>query len=296
MWEQFAKHLRQLSSPRVVICALGKEAMNPRFMVSFRRTVLFYQPNTTFEMNDACSTSMIGFPADRGQQAANLGNVTSVLSQGNPIVAVFHVDWSEPIPKPTEITKVGYTGLEFNSAFYDQAVAFRQRFGDYIHLQWRMEKADRGRDTKYTACAVAAIQHVRDLARNTSVNQVYFSSDLGRDGVPWSNSFGGTVPKDALNAINLIYDEFPNLLTWVNVSAPMLSRYDMAVVGVMDRLIAMGSTYFVRGPKACSRVGAYVQSIAKWRKKRLASAREGRATRHDDFGNRIFNEVDEYTL
>lgn len=298
VWERYARYLRQLSSPRIVMCAFGKERVDPRHVAMFQRTVLFYQPNTTFEFDDACSMIGVGFPADPQQQEANLEAMMTVLGRDDPITAVFHFDWSEPIPKSAERASADYTGLEFSAQFYEQAMAFRQRVGDYIHLQWRMEKADGGRNTNYTACAVAAIQHVRSLAQNSSVGQVYFSSDVGRDGVPWSNSFGTGVPKDALNAIKLIYDEFPDLLTWVNVSAPMhLLRYDMAAVGVMDRLIAMGSTYFVRGPKECSRVGAYVQSIARWRKKRRASTRDTPGgTPRDDFGSKIMNEVDEYAL
>lgn len=296
-WERFAKQLRHLPSPRILVCAFGRERLDPRNLAMFYRTVLFYQPQATFYFDEVCGRGVVGFPADAALQEGNLKAMASVLSRDDPIIAVFHFDWSEALPRSSVLASDNYTGLAFSASFYDQAVAFRERFGDYIHLQWRMEKADGGLTTNFTACARAAIQHVKSLARNTSVAQVYFSSDVGRDGFPWSNSFHGTIPKDALNALNLIYAEFPNVLTWVNVSAPALPRYDMAAIGVIDRLIAMGSTYFVRGPKACSRVGAYVQSIAKWRKTRMATTRDGGAPTSDDgFGSRIMNEFDEYTL
>jgi hypothetical protein len=296
-WERYAKHLRRMAAPRILVCALGKDLLLSRYLTAFQRKVLFYQPNVTFAFDDACSTRTIGWPADRAQQVANLNTVSTVLGRDEPIIAIFHMDWSEPLPKAaTELSKLAYAGVDFSADFYARALEFRSRIGDYIHLQWRMEKADGGANTNYTACAVAAVQHVRALARRASVGRLYFSADVGRDGAPWSNSIGTAISKDALNAISLIYDEFPELLTWVNVTTPDLPRYDMAAVGVIDRLIAMGSTYFVRGPKDCSRVGAYVQSIEKWRRKRLASTSDISGAPRDALGSRIMNDVDEYTL
>lgn len=293
-WTRYIANLRQHRSPRLTMCALGKELILSRELTAFTRSVLFHQKNATFEWDDACSTTAIGRPVDRGRQMSIAENITSVLRRADPIIAMFHMDWSEPLPNHAQLAKLNYSGLEFSHTFYDHATAFRERVGDYVSLQWRTEKNTR-MTTNFSDCAVAAIRYVKELAQRTGIHPLYFSADVGRDGVPWSNSYSGTVPDDAVTAINLVHEAFPEVLTWVNVSTPNIQRYDMAVVGVIDRIIAMGSTYFVRGPDNCTRVGGYVGSIEKWRMAHL-NAEPGSTIHHKKFGVHVRNKVNVYPL
>lgn len=290
-WRAFADNLFYIPSPTVMVCVFGKQIFSGHRLSAFERVFRFYSNNATFHVNEDCVfDEMAGLVNDTTAAQRHSDRMDDVLTRPATatydIVAFFHFDYLDPIGPPRALGYLGYQGLDLSPNLYAAAIAFRDMYGDYIHLQWRMEKTD-GSVIDFPACARAAVAHVKAASARLGVTNVYVSADVGRDGLPWSASFDHKrpVPSGASSALRTIYAAFPRVLTWEDIPAPRGRIYDLAVVGVLEKMIAEGSTYYVGGSHQCARGGSYASSISEWRARR----RKDLHPRHPDFATNVQN-------
>lgn len=296
-WRAFADNLIRIPNPTVMVCVFGKQIFNKRRLAAFVRVLRFYSNNATFDTRDDCMFDMVRLGSPAMVPQAQSDRVDSVLvgesAAAYDVVAFFHLDWFFPVGVHRALVGVDYQGLDVSPDLYRAAIAFREHHGDYILLQWRMEKTV-GTAIDFPACAHAAVAHIKNASASLGIHNVYVSADVGRDGLPWSGSFGHErpVPAGAVAALDIIYAAFPRILTWEDIPGPRGRVYDLAVVGLLEKLIAQGATYFIRGTSECARTGSYSTSIAKWRQHRRTVTNP----RHPEFGHGLRNSAEWWSL
>ena len=117
----------------------------------------------------------------------------------------------------------------------------------------------------FAECARCAAKSILDMQKKNSVHTVYFSADIDLDGLPWSKSISYGNNSEAQQGLKVKQSMIPNLKTWRDIPTPRGSDYDLSTIGMLDRVIAMTSDFFVSGPPTCARGGSYVKSIEEWR-------------------------------
>jgi hypothetical protein len=256
-WGAFVDRLRD-AHVDALECSFGSERVGPKERSNAQRVVRFHTGSAQFTVPAGCNLAMSKWPTNQSALHKNLDMVDATLAHSPAdVILLHHQDYFQPIP----ITLLARYALTPGPFLFDRAAALRREIGPYIHLQWRTETAG----VNFTRCARCAAESVLRLQRETEIATVYFSADIDLDGLSWSNSVGDANNTLVQEGLRTITSMLPGLKTWKDIPAPRGSFYDLSVIGMLDRTVAMTADVFVSGPPVCARGGTYVSAIDQWR-------------------------------
>lgn len=261
-WDNFVNYLNNVDVA-VIECSFGVELVGQHQRAQMERKVRFHSIHARFTTPPGCNLpSTTSWPANATEQTWNLEMLDNELLHSEADVVVFyHLDWRFPVP----LHFLHDFKIDLSPTMFDHASKFRQKFGSYIHLQWRTEVRESETKVNFAECARCAAESILDMQKKKSIHTVYFSADIDLDGLPWSNSITYGNTSEAQQGLKVIQSMIPDLKTWRDLPTPRGSVYDLSTIGMLDRVIAMTSDFFVSGPPACARGGSYVKSIEEWR-------------------------------
>lgn len=160
----------------------------------------------------------------------------------------------------------------------------------YIGIHWRLEQA---RPRLLPECVDGLIKTIDKIMKEHGIKNIYLATDYPLTSTRSQSSTFRQLTHYHHEAIRKLNDTY-KINTWVSLGGLDQMRKDekyqseftgAGMSGILDKLVCIKSTYFISGPKGCSRFSSSFTKI-------IASSRSDIIKREDDHG--LLNVMDRW--